>query len=33
MIVDGRLAPGARIGRAEVADALGISRGSVREAL
>ena len=33
MIVDGRLAPGARIGQAELADALGISRGSVREAL
>ena len=33
MIVDGRLQPGARIGQAEVADALGISRGSVREAL
>jgi len=32
-IVDGRLAPGARIGQAELADALGISRGSVREAL
>ena len=33
MIVDGRLAPGARVGQAELADALGISRGSVREAL
>ena len=33
MIVEGRLAPGARIGQAELADALGISRGSVREAL
>lgn len=33
MIVDGRLQPGARVGQAEVADALGISRGSVREAL
>jgi DNA-binding GntR family transcriptional regulator len=33
MIVDGRLRPGARIGQAELADALGISRGSVREAL
>ncbi len=33
MIVDGRLPPGARVGQAEVADALGISRGSVREAL
>jgi DNA-binding GntR family transcriptional regulator len=33
MIVDGRLEPGARIGQAEIADALGISRGSVREAL
>lgn len=33
MIVDGRLQPGARIGQAELADALGISRGSVREAL
>jgi DNA-binding GntR family transcriptional regulator len=32
-IVDGRLRPGARIGQAELADALGISRGSVREAL
>lgn len=33
MIVDGRLGPGTRVGQAEVADALGISRGSVREAL
>ncbi len=33
MIVDGRLAPGVRVGQAELADALGISRGSVREAL
>jgi len=33
MIVDGRLASGARVGQAELADALGISRGSVREAL
>lgn len=33
MIVDGRLQPGARIGQAELAEALGISRGSVREAL
>ena len=33
MIVDGRLAPGSRIGQAELADGLGISRGSVREAL
>lgn len=33
MIVDGRLGPGARVGQAELADALGISRGSVREAL
>lgn len=32
-IVDGRLVPGARVGQAELADALGISRGSVREAL
>ena len=32
-IVDGRLHPGARIGQAEIADELGISRGSVREAL
>jgi DNA-binding GntR family transcriptional regulator len=33
MIVDGRLPPGGRVGQAELADALGISRGSVREAL
>ena len=33
MIVEGRLGPGSRIGQAEVADMLGISRGSVREAL
>lgn len=33
MIVDGRLAAGVRVGQAELADALGISRGSVREAL
>ena len=33
MIVDGRLPPGARVGQAELADALRISRGSVREAL
>lgn len=33
MIVDGRLEPATRIGQAEIADALGISRGSVREAL
>jgi DNA-binding GntR family transcriptional regulator len=33
MIVDGRLPPAGRIPQAEVADALGISRGSVREAL
>jgi DNA-binding GntR family transcriptional regulator len=33
MIVDGRLAPGDRVGQAELAEALGISRGSVREAL
>ena len=33
MIVDGRLQPGARVGQAELAEALGISRGSVREAL
>ena len=33
MIVSGRLQPGARVGQAELADALGISRGSVREAL
>jgi DNA-binding GntR family transcriptional regulator len=33
MIVEGRLPPGGRIPQAELADALGISRGSVREAL
>jgi len=33
MIVDGPLAPGARLGQGELADQLGISRGSVREAL
>ena len=33
MIVDGRLAPGARVGQGELAASLGISRGSVREAL
>jgi DNA-binding GntR family transcriptional regulator len=32
-IVTGGLAPGARVGQAELADRLGISRGSVREAL
>ena len=32
-IVDGSLGPGARVGQAELADRLGISRGSVREAL
>jgi DNA-binding GntR family transcriptional regulator len=32
-IVDGRLEPGSRVGQAELADGLGISRGSVREAL
>jgi DNA-binding GntR family transcriptional regulator len=32
-IVGGALAPGARLGQAELADQLGISRGSVREAL
>jgi DNA-binding GntR family transcriptional regulator len=32
-IIDGRLAPGGRVGQAELADELGISRGSVREAL
>ena len=32
-IVDGRLRSGARVGQGELADALGISRGSVREAL
>ncbi len=33
MIVDGRLEPGGRVGQAELGEALGISRGSVREAL
>lgn len=33
MIVDGPLGPGARLAQAELADQLGISRGSVREAL
>jgi len=33
MIVDGPLEPGARLGQAELADQLGISRTSVREAL
>lgn len=33
MIVERRLPPGARVGQAELADVLGISRGSVREAL
>jgi DNA-binding GntR family transcriptional regulator len=33
MIVDGPLGPGARLGQAELADRLGISRTSVREAL
>ena len=33
MIVDGPLGPGARLGQAELADQLGISRTSVREAL
>jgi DNA-binding GntR family transcriptional regulator len=33
LIVDGTLAPGARVGQAELAEQLGISRGSVREAL
>jgi DNA-binding GntR family transcriptional regulator len=33
LIVDGELAPGVRLGQAELADRLGISRGSVREAL
>jgi len=32
-IVDGRLPSGTRVGQGELADALGISRGSVREAL
>jgi DNA-binding GntR family transcriptional regulator len=33
MIVSGALAPGSRLGQGELADQLGISRGSVREAL
>jgi DNA-binding GntR family transcriptional regulator len=33
LIVSGALAPGSRLGQAELADRLGISRGSVREAL
>lgn len=33
LIVGGSLAPGARLGQAELAGQLGISRGSVREAL
>jgi DNA-binding GntR family transcriptional regulator len=33
MIVAGSLAPGSRLGQGELADQLGISRGSVREAL
>jgi DNA-binding GntR family transcriptional regulator len=33
MIVDGPLSPRARLGQGELADQLGISRGSVREAL
>ena len=33
LIVGGTLAPGTRLGQAELADQLGISRGSVREAL
>ncbi len=33
LIVDGPLGPGARLGQAELADRLGISRTSVREAL
>jgi DNA-binding GntR family transcriptional regulator len=33
LIVGGSLAPGARVGQAELAEQLGISRGSVREAL
>jgi DNA-binding GntR family transcriptional regulator len=33
MIVEGPLEPGARLGQGELADRLGISRGSVREAL
>jgi DNA-binding GntR family transcriptional regulator len=32
-IVDGRLRPGSRVGQGDLADELGISRGSVREAL
>ncbi len=33
LIVGGSLAPGSRLGQGELADQLGISRGSVREAL
>ena len=33
LIVTGSLAPGSRLGQGELADRLGISRGSVREAL
>lgn len=33
LIVDGSLAPGSRLAQGELADRLGISRGSVREAL
>jgi len=33
LIVSGTLAPGSRLGQGELADGLGISRGSVREAL
>jgi len=33
LIVAGALAPGSRVGQGELADRLGISRGSVREAL
>jgi DNA-binding GntR family transcriptional regulator len=33
LIVSGALAPGSRLGQGELADRLGISRGSVREAL
>jgi DNA-binding GntR family transcriptional regulator len=33
MIVSGAIAPGSRLGQGELADQLGISRGSVREAL